>query len=121
MFGDEFLGLRVERGDGSRSIVEIDGEAVGLIVVLHPTEDIVVDVAEEVDFGFHSPIISDIFQSRVLVEHTTIPAAHLVVRYHRPVLDFLLFQDFCGLVEKVGVDPVRDCPMLLWDDFCIGR
>lgn len=49
-------------------VVEVDREAVGLVVILHVAEDIVVDLAEEVNFGLDAPVIFDILESWVLVE-----------------------------------------------------
>ena len=85
-------------------------------MVLHPPKDVVVDVAEEMYFWFHAPIIANIFQGGVFVEHAAVPAAHLVVGYERAVLDVLFFEHLCGLVEQVTVDPVGHCPMLLGND-----
>ena len=81
MCGDEFLRLGPQGGNALRRIVEVDGEAVGLVVVLHPAENVVVDFTEEVDFGLDSPVVADVFESGVFVEHAAVPAAHLVVGY----------------------------------------
>jgi len=61
MCGEEFDGFRPERGNRFWTIVEIDVEAVGLIVVLHVTEHVVIDVAEELDFGLYTPVVCGIF------------------------------------------------------------
>ena len=79
--GDEFLRLGPQGGYALRRIVKVDGEAVGLVVVLHPAENVVIDFAEEVDFGLDSPVVADVFESGVFVEHAAVPAAHLVVGY----------------------------------------
>ena len=81
MCGDEFLRLRPQGGNAIRRIVEVDGEAVGFIVVVHPAENVVVDVAEEMDFGLDAPVVADVFEGGVFVEHAAVPAAHLVVGY----------------------------------------
>ena len=81
MCGDEFLRLGPQGGNALRRVVEVDGEAVGLVVVLHPAENVVVDFTEEVDFGLDSPVVADVFESGVFVEHAAVPAAHLVVGY----------------------------------------
>jgi hypothetical protein len=60
---------------------------------LHISEYIVVDVAEKLDFGLHSPVIPSVGQSRVFVEHATVPSAHSVVRRLVGILDIGLFQD----------------------------
>ena len=81
MCGDEFLRLRPQGRNAIRRIVEVDGEAVSFIMVLHPTENVIVDVAEEMDFGLDAPVVADVFESGVFVEHAAVPAAHLVVGY----------------------------------------
>ena len=95
----EFFGFRPECGQALRRIVEVDGEAVGLVVVFHVFEDVVVDVAEEVHLRLHTPVPSCVGERWVLVEEAAVPAAHLVVGGHVCVLDFLLFEDFGGFVE----------------------
>lgn len=115
MCRDKFLRLRPQGGNALWRIVEVYGEAVGLIVVLHPAEYVIVDIAEEVDFGLDAPVVADVFEGGVFVEHAAVPAAHLVVGYQGPVLDFLLFEHLCGFVEEIAVDPVGDGPVFFWD------
>lgn len=119
--GDEFFGLGPERGDGLRGVVQVDREAVGFVVVGHVAEDVVVDVAEEVHLGLHPPVVACVRQRGVFVEHAAVPAAHLVVRYHGAVLDFLLFEHLGGFVEEVAIYPIRDCPVFFWDYCCRGK
>lgn len=102
---EEFEGLRPKGGNGLRGIVEVDGEAVGFVVVLHVAENVVVDVAEEVDFGFHSPVVAYVFEGGMVVEETAVPAAHLVVGDHIAVLDVLLGKHLSTFFEEVHVDP----------------
>lgn len=118
MCGDEPFRLRPQGGNALRRIVEVDGEAVGLIVVLHPAENVIVDFTEEVDFGLDPPVVADVFESRVFVEHAAVPAAHLVVGYQGAVLDFLLFEHLCGFIEEIAVDPVGDGPVFFWYYLC---
>ena len=75
----EFHRLGPQCGNGLRIIVQVDGKAISLVIILHVSEDIVVDVAEEVHFGLHSPIILRILKRRVLVEESAVPSTHLVV------------------------------------------
>ena len=56
--GEEFDGLGPEGGDGVGGVEDVDVEAVGLVVVLHVVEDVVVDVAEEADFGLDAPVVA---------------------------------------------------------------
>lgn len=114
MCSKELLRLRPQGRYAIRCIIEVDGETVGFVVILHPAENIVVNIAEEVDFRFHAPVISDIFKGGMLVEHATVPAAHLVVGYHWAILDLLLLEHLGGFVEEVAIDPLRDSPVFVW-------
>lgn len=40
-----------------RAVVKVHGEAIGLVVILHVAEDIIVDIAEEVYIWLHAPIV----------------------------------------------------------------
>lgn len=113
----EFLRLRPQRGNRLGGIVEVDGKPVGFVVITHPAEDIVIDIAEKVHFGLHTPVIADVLEGWVLVEHATVPTAHLVVGYHRAILDILFLEHLCRFVEQVAVDPLWDCPMFFGYDF----
>lgn len=56
--GQESASLGPEGGDRLRSIVEADGETIGLVVILHVAEHIVVDIAEELDVGLDAPVVA---------------------------------------------------------------
>lgn len=90
MVGKELGRLGPERRDGVGGVVEIDREAVRLVVVLHVSEHVVVDIAEEVHFRLDAPVVLCIGECGVLVEKTTVPAAHLVVGDLVGVLDIVL-------------------------------
>ena len=89
----ELLGDGPQSRDGFGGIVDVDCEAVGFVVVLHVSEDVVIDVAEEMDVRFYTPVIACILQSGMLVEHARIPTTHLVITLLLHVLHFLLFED----------------------------
>ena len=113
----ELLGLKPERRDRLGGVVEVDGEAVGFVVVLHIAEDVVIDVAEEMDVGFDAPVVASIEESGMFVEHARVPTAHLVVRIFVGILDVLFFEDFGGFFEEIVVDPRRDGPVFFGDEF----
>lgn len=108
-----------ERGNTLRRVVEVDGEAVGLVVVFHVAEDIVIDIAEEMDVWFDAPIPLRFLQRRMLVEHAAIPSTHLVVGLQVPVFNVLLFQNLRGLLVEFFVNPFRHLPVFFWNDFCL--
>jgi hypothetical protein len=116
--GNELHRLGPEGGDGGRRIVEVDGEAVGLVVVCHVAEDVVVDVAEEMHLGLHAPVELCVGECRVLVEETAVPAAHLMVGFHGAVLDVVLLEDLGRFFEELVVDPGGYVPVLFGYQFC---
>lgn len=79
MVREELDRLGPQRRQGLGVIVETDCEAVGLVVIVHVAEDVVVDVAEEVHVGLHAPVVPCVFEGWVLVEEAAVPATHLVV------------------------------------------
>lgn len=125
VLGNEFQGLGPQSRDRVGRIIEIDGEAVGLVVVLHVAEDVIVDITEEVNLGLHAPVVLRIGQSRVVIEEATVPAAHLVVGNHVGVLDLLFLENLGGFLVEVHVDPFGDSPVFLRDEFvaafCFGK
>jgi len=113
--------LRPQGRDAFGRIVQVDREAVRLVVVFHVPEDVVVDVAEEVHFRLHAPVISGVGESGMFIEHAAVPATHLVVGHQVAVLHGLLFENLGGFVEEVVVYPGGDRPVVLWDCFCESR
>lgn len=108
--------LGPERRDRGWGVVQVDGEAVRLVVVLHEPENIVVDVAEEVHLWLDPPVVLSGGEGRMFVEHAAIPTTHLVVGHLTGVLDFVLFQNLDGFLVDVVVDPRWFLPVLLRDD-----
>ena len=49
MGGHKFQSFGPEGWDGIWTIIEVDDEAIGFVIVLHVVEDIVIDVAEEAE------------------------------------------------------------------------
>lgn len=115
VLGNELHGLRPQRGDGLRSIVQVNREAVGFVVILHISEDIVIHVAEEVYVGLYAPVILHVCEGRVLVEEPTVPPTHLVIGYQAAVLDLLLLEHLARFLEESVVDPGGDGPVLFGD------
>lgn len=110
---DKSLRFRPQGWHGLRSVVKINSKSIGLVVVLHVAENVVVYIAEEVDFGFDAPVVADMFQGRMFVEETAVPPAHLVVGDQVPVLDVLLHENLGRLFEEIEVDPSGDIPVFL--------
>lgn len=111
--GDELGGLGPQGRNALRAVVQVDGEAVCLVVVLHPGEDVIIDIAEEADVGLDAPIVAGVEQGGMLVEQTTVPTAHLVVGLLAHVLHVLLREHGDGFLVDVFVDPAGDGPVFL--------
>lgn len=75
----ELFSLRPQGRYSLRRIVKVDGEPVSLVVFTHPAENVVINVAEEVYLWLHAPIVADVLEGWVFVEHATVPAAHLMI------------------------------------------
>jgi hypothetical protein len=112
---EKFQRLEPEGRDAFRGVVEVDVEAVGLVVVRHVAEDVVVDVAEELDLWLHAPVVFCVRERGMVVEHAGVPAAHLVVGFEVGVLDVVLLEDAHRFFEEVARDPRRRRPVLGWD------
>ena len=76
---EESLRLGPQCWNALRSVVKVDRETICLVVILHVTEDVVVDITKKVDLGLDAPVILDVFERWVLVEEARVPPAHLVV------------------------------------------
>lgn len=85
-------------------------------MVLHPTENVVIDVAEELNFGLDAPVVLYVFQGWVVVEEATVPSAHFVVANFVGVLDVVFGEDLSGFEVEVVVDPGRGFPVVFRDD-----
>lgn len=116
--GEELLGLGPQRRDGCGGIVEVDGESVCLVVVLHVAEDVVVNITEEVDVGLDAPVILGVGEGGVFVEEAAVPATHLVVGDLVCILDFVFLQDLDGFLIQIHVDPGWYLPVLRWYKLC---
>lgn len=55
--GEELDSLGPQCRNRRGRVVEVDGEAVSLVAVLHEAEDVVVDVTEEVDLWLDAPVV----------------------------------------------------------------
>lgn len=112
----EFECLRPQRRHRGGGIVEADCETVGLVVVLHVAEDIIVDIAEEMHLRLHAPVIPRVGERGMPVEHPAVPATHLVVAHHPRVLHVLPAQQLRGFLVERLVDPGGDGPVILGDE-----
>lgn len=113
MLRNELVRLGPQRRDRFRGVVQGYGEAVCLIIVLHVTEYVVVDIAEEVNIRFDTPVVLNILQCGMLVEESAVPSTHLVVRNFIGILDIVLLENLDGFLIQILVDPRWCIPMLV--------
>lgn len=112
VFGQEALGLGPQGRQGRGCVVDVDCEAVRLVMILHVPEDVVVDVAEEMYVGLHPPVVVHILQRRLRREEARVPSAHLMVADLVRILH-IVFRKYLGrLFKQIKVDPRRCGPML---------
>lgn len=95
----EFARLGPQGRNGLGRIVKVDCEAVGLVVIVHVAEYVIINVAEKVYFGLDAPVVLGVGEGRMFVEETAVPAAHLVVGNLVGILDVLLLEDLDRLLE----------------------
>lgn len=86
----EALDAVPERGDCLDVFVEGEDEAVDFVVVAHEAEDVVVDVAVELDGGLDAPVVFVVEEERVSEEEAGFEAAHVAVGDGVTVDDFAL-------------------------------
>ena len=82
----------------------------------HVAENVIVDVAEELDLGLDAPVVFGVRERWVVVEHARVPAAHLVVGFEVGVLDIVFFEDAGGFFKKFSGNPGWSGPVFAWDD-----
>ncbi len=105
MSSQKFHCLGPESLDAFWGVIQVYGEAVCFVVVFHVAENIVVYVAEKVDFGLHAPVVFCMGEGGVFVEEAGVPTAHLMIGNEISILNAFLFEDLSGFSKEVFVDP----------------
>lgn len=105
MSSQKFHCLGPEGLDAFWGVIQVYGEAVCFVVVFHVAENIVVYVAEKVDFGLHAPVVFCMGEGGVFVEEAGVPTAHLMIGNEISILNAFLFEDLSGFSKEVFVDP----------------
>jgi hypothetical protein len=109
-----------ESWDGFLVLVEGEGEAVFLLVVLHVEERIVVDIAEELDIRLNTPVVFVILEEFVFEEKAGFEAAHVAVGDGVTVDDFTLSHILADGGGFVLIDPFWEAPVFLWNETVLG-
>jgi hypothetical protein len=120
MLRKKLQSLRPKSFNRFRGVINIDNETIALIIIFHVTENIVVNVAEEVDTGFYTPVPPIVLERRVVIESSGVPATHLVVGVHACVLDAVFDEEVGGFPHELGVDPGGDVPVGGGDRVCMS-
>lgn len=105
MSGQKFHCLGPKRLDAFWGVVQVYSEAVCFVVVFHVAKNIVVYVAEKVDFWLYTPVVFGMGEGGVFVEEAGIPTTHLMVGNEIPILNAFLFEDLSGFSKEILVDP----------------
>lgn len=119
MLRKKLQSLRPKSFNRLGGVINVDNETIALVIIFHVSENIVIDVAEEVDTGFYTPVPTVILERRVVVEATGVPATHLVVGVHARVLDAVFDEEIGGFTHELGVDPGGDVPVGGGDRVCM--
>lgn len=138
MFFEEGRCCRPERGYGFGVIVDIYSETIGLVMLGHELENVVLNVAEipvvqqkvklrqrhrskprdnVLDIWLHAPVVLIFIQSRMPKKEARIPTTHFMVTQlscvHDPVVGHILE----SFLHPRLVDPIWHIPMLLRYEF----
>lgn len=113
-------GSRPKGREGPGIVENVHCEAVLDLVVSGKAEDIVVDVAKEMDVRFDAPVEVVFHQSRVSIEETTVPSTHVPIGYHPAFSHANSSKVFETVHEAPFVDPFRKGPVLFWNDFIVA-
>lgn len=110
---DKLLDAIPESGDGLDVLVQAKNEAVLLVVLVHEAEGVVVDVAEQLDAGLHTPVVVVVEHELLSEEETGLKSAHVAVADAVAIDDLFGSHVLAHLLGLLLVDVRRERPMLL--------
>lgn len=111
--GHKLLGAVPESRNGINVLVERENEAVLLVVLVHDTEGVVVDIAEELDRGLNTPVVLVVHHDLLSEEETRLESAHVAVADGVTVDDLAGGHILTNLLGLLLVNPLRERPVLL--------
>jgi hypothetical protein len=109
----ELLGASPEGRNGVDVLVKRENKTVLLVVLVHDTERIVVDIAEELDRGLNTPVVLVVHHEFLSEEETRLESAHVTVADGVTVDNLSLVHILTDLAGLLLVNPLRERPMLL--------
>lgn len=126
---DEGTRTRPERREGSGVVKYIHVEPVFQVIIFHELKHVVVQVAEEMNLQdqlrysmwkgettnirLHAPVPVEILESRMLVEKTTIPAAHMAIANHPSFPNPYGPKVLEAIHKSPFVNPIRERPVFI--------
>lgn len=113
--GHELLDAIPERGNGIKILVQAEHKAVLFVVLLHVSERVKGNVAEELDAGLHTPVVLIVEHQWMAEEEARLIAAHVAVALRISVDDLAFLHVLTHFLGLVLIDPVGVRPMLFGD------
>lgn len=109
--------------NGFNVFVQAEDEAVLLLVVLHESEWVIVDVAEELDTWLHTPVVLKLVHHWMAEEEAGFVSTHVPVADGIAIDDLPLSHIFTDSLSLLLVDPGRKRPVLLRNEtiMCLAR
>ncbi|KAH3687477.1 hypothetical protein WICPIJ_001535 [Wickerhamomyces pijperi] len=96
----------------------VNGKSVVLVVLPHELEHVEVDVTVQLGAWLDSPVVLVVLHQLVVEEEPGLETTHVSVRDTGTVDDVL--HVLSGLGSLIGVDPVWEGPVLLWNEPELG-
>lgn len=116
----ELLDAVPEGGDGVVVLVQTQHEAVHLVVLLHESERVKRNVAQELNARLDAPIVLVVHHERVAEKEARLVTAHVPVALRIPVDDLLLTHILAHLLGLLLVNPLRVGPVLFRNEAVVG-
>lgn len=109
-----------EGGDGVAILVQTKDKAVFLLLLCHQAERVVVDVAEQLDGGLHTPVVLIVEHELLAKEETRLEATHVTITLGVAVDDLASLHVLSDLLCLILVDPLGVGPVLLRNQAVVG-
>jgi hypothetical protein len=106
--------------NGGAVLKQRNGETVGLIVLSHELEHIIVDVTVQLDGGLDSPVVLELVHDRVSPEEAGLVSAHMSVGNGVTVDDLLLSHLLSGSSSSLLINEIGESPVLLANLTIVG-
>lgn len=119
--GHELFDAVPERGNGIKILVQAEHKAVLFVVLLHVSERVKGNVAEQLDAGFHAPVVLIVEHQWVAEEEARLIAAHVAVALRISVDDLAFLHVLTHFLGLVLIDPLGVRPMVFGDYSVVSR